>query len=114
VYAYNSSAFTILSGVFEKFSKTEKTKRKCLFDNYCCFYSGVIESIFKIFALVIAVRISHASKIVNSFWIAADSVGYSITAITQSLAIRKTRRTARDLFKIYILTFVVPSLLQFL
>ncbi|MDR2779178.1 MAG: MFS transporter [Puniceicoccales bacterium] len=66
-----------------------------------------MESLFKNLALVIAIRIFHASKMAKSFLVAAGFVGYFITAITQLLATKQTRLTTMDLCKKYMLTLAM-------
>ncbi|MDR3144012.1 MAG: MFS transporter [Puniceicoccales bacterium] len=96
--------------MFENFSKTDAAKKTFLFDISRCLCSGIVESAFKTFALVVAIRVFNASKVQKSLLQSAWFFGYFITTMTQSFAAKQKRFRAMDIAKIYLL---IVSLLTF-
>jgi predicted MFS family arabinose efflux permease len=91
-------------GNFSKnFSQTPAAKRTFLFDNCRCFCSGIVESAFKSFALIIAIRVFNASKGAKALISSAGFLGYFIAVATQSMAMRQRRFKTMDLAKMYLL-----------
>ncbi|MDR2432144.1 MAG: MFS transporter [Puniceicoccales bacterium] len=97
----------ILGGMFENFSKTKTARKMFLFDSCRCFCGGIIEALFKNLALVIAIRVFHASKTAKSFLVSAGFIGYFITTITQAFAANQARLTTMDFCKRYMLTLAL-------
>ncbi|MDR2628577.1 MAG: MFS transporter [Puniceicoccales bacterium] len=93
--------------MFENFSKTKAARKTFLFDSCRCFCGGIIEALFKNLALVIAIRIFHASKTAKSFLVSAGFIGYFITTVTQAFASKQIRLTTMDLCKRYMLTLAL-------
>jgi hypothetical protein len=110
-------------GNFSKnFSKTDVARRTFLFDNCRCLCSGIVESAFKAFVLIIAIRHFHASKVAKSLISSAGFLGYFVAIVTQYFAAKQRRLRAMELAKMYLLAVAaliftaafVPSLGLFL
>lgn len=95
--------------MFENFSKTDIAKRTFLFDSCRCFCAGLIEAGFNAFALLIAIRVFHASKLTKSMLTSAWFIGYFIAPFTQILASRSSKFRTTDLCKYYMIAVAIST-----
>ncbi|MDR1432983.1 MAG: MFS transporter [Puniceicoccales bacterium] len=96
--------------MFKHFSQTEVAKKTFLFDSCRCFCSGVLELLFNNIALLIAIRVFHASKLEKSILTSAWFVGNFIAPMSQIMATKTTRFTTMDFSRTYMFSI---SLLVF-
>lgn len=100
--------------MFENFSKTDIAKKTFLFDSCRCFCAGLIEAGFNAFALLVAIRVFHASKLTKSLLTSAWFIGYFITPFTQLLVSKSSKLKVTDFCKYYMLSVSIATFIAML
>lgn len=87
--------------MWSKLSLTERSRQTFIYDNVRCFFTGILEGGFKIFVLLIAIRVFHASNICKAVLSSIGFAGLLFAPIMVSLASKLTHTPATKICMFY-------------